>query len=240
MTQPVATIIAALITVLLGGVAAGFVSYRLTRRKTEAETEKTRAETEKLRIEIRNLSETVSYTLPQVRERVIFDGRGRIDGFDVRGSGGSFWKGKGADARPTTPAGEGSLTLQDGGVMNVQRTNTEGRYELLLLQYALDGKNSALIPKDETIGGRRKLRIACEAKAIGAEHTLRFLVREPASGLRLAEDKRIVSGNEWTAIEVFLQVDPAVACQVRIDDESVSAVPSSLQLRNLLVAERLS
>jgi hypothetical protein len=240
MTQPEATILAAVISVLLGGVAAAVVTYLLMRRKTDAEIEKIRTETEKLGIEMRILSESVSYSLPQVKERMIFDGRGRIDGFDVKGAGGSFWTGMGQDARPISPRGEGSHHFQEGGVLNIQRTNTDGRYELILQQYLLEGKTSGFILKDESIGGKRKLRIACEAKTIGGEHTLRFVVRDPSTGRRFSEDVRRISGNDWTPVEAYLTADPTVDCQVRLDDEGVSAVPSSLQIRNLIVAERLS
>lgn len=247
MTQPVATVIAALISAFIGGVSAAVVTFLLNRKKMQAETEKlivdtekTRLEAEKMRGEMKTLVETVNYSLPAAKEQVVFDSRQGIDGFDVKGFEGNFWIGQGKDARPASPKGEGSLRIEEGGVLNIQRTNTEGRFEVLLQQYLYDGKKHALIPKNELIGGRRKLRIGCEAKTIGADHLLRFIVRDPVTYQRLADDVKRIDGNDWTPIEVFLQVDPTIDVQVRIDDEAVSAVPSSVQLRNLVVAERIS
>ena len=234
MTQPTATILGAVISGVVGGLAATVVTYLLNRRKTDAETEKIRVETEKLRLEIKNLTEAVSYNLPQAKEQVVFDGSNRLDGFDIKGQPGNVWK----DNLPIGDKGEGELRLDEGGIINVQRTNVDGRYELTIQQYSYGGRTHAILPRNEGMGGKRKVRIRCEAKAIGGEHTIRFIVRDPASGRRLAEDSKRVIGNVWNPVEVFLQADPTIDSQVRIDDESVSHAPSSLQLRSLVVAER--
>jgi hypothetical protein len=235
MNQPMATIVAAVLTSLLSGVVAALVSNFLNRKKSDAETEKIRTETEKLRWEIKTLTEAVSYNLPQAKEQVIFDGTNGVDGFDIKGWPGNTWK----DNVAVGAKGEGELRFDEGGVINVKRTNTDGRYELTLQRYTYAGRDYHLLPKNESIGGKRKLRIRCEAKAIGGEHTLRFIVRDPASGKRLADDWKRVKENDWIPIEIFLQADPSTDCQVRIDDDSVSHAPSSVQLRNLVVAERL-
>jgi hypothetical protein len=239
MTQPVATVVAA----LLSGLLVAVVTYFINRRKTEAETERTRAETEKLRAEteklrseLRTLSETVATSLPR-REQILLDGRVHLDSFDVRWQGGSLYKRIDGEDRAITPRGEGTLTIEQGGILNIQRSNTDGRFELWVQRVLYRGREYPVLPKTELIAGRRKVRIACEAKAIGGEHSLRFILRAP-SGARFSDAIKRVTRNEWTPIEVALHADPTQDAQIRIDDEDVSAAPSSVQIRQLLIVER--
>jgi hypothetical protein len=243
MTQPVATVLAALVSALIGGICASVVTYYLNRRKSDAEvekiraeTEKLRAETDKLRSELRNLSETVATNLPR-REQIVLDGRERLDSFDIRGQEGSFYKRIDGEDRAITPKGEGTLQIEQGGILNIQRTNTEGRFELWVERYVYGGKEYSVLPKNELLAGKRKIVISCEAKVIGGEHSLRFLIRT-MTGHRFSDYVKRLTRNEWTPIEAALQADPAQDSQIRIDDEAVSAVPSSVQIRQLFVIER--
>lgn len=239
MTQPVATVVAA----LLSGLFVAVITYVINRRKVEAETEKTRAETEKLRAEteklrseLRTLSETVATSLP-LREQILLDGRDHLDSFDIRGQGGSLYKRIDGEDRAITPRGEGALTIEHGGILNIQRSNTDGRFELWVQRILYRGQEHSVLPKNELIAGRRKIRIACEAKVIGGEHSLRFIIRAP-SGARFSDATKRLARNEWTPIEVALHADPSQDAQIRIDDEDVSAAPSSVQIRKLLIVER--
>jgi hypothetical protein len=231
-------IISPLVTALIGGVSVAIISYLLNRKKIKAETERVVAETDKIRAEINTLTQAVD-NLSDSTEKIIFDGRSTIDGFAIRGKGGQFWTGRGSEAKPVSPKGEGTLSFE-GSIFNIQRTNTEGRYEVYLQQYVYNEKLCNSIPKDELISGKRRLRVSCEAKSIGSEHTLRFVVRGIQSGRRLADDAKVINKNEWTPVQVFLQADPTEESELRIDDEQVSVAPSSIQIRNLVVAEKHS
>jgi hypothetical protein len=68
----------------------------------------------------------------------------------------------------------------------------------------LQGQNQAIIPKDELIPGSRRLRVSCEAKAVGGDRTLRFVIRNPATGSIPAEDRITVRSNEWARFQLFL------------------------------------
>jgi hypothetical protein len=231
------TILSAFISAVIGGLGVALLNYRLNREKLKAETGKILAETEKIRTEISGLSATVAYSLPNTTERIVFDGRGRIDGFDVMGREGNYWH---ADGKPASPIGRGAVAFEEGGILNIQRTNTDGRFELWLQRYTFNGRDYPRIPKSDIIAGRRKLRVSCEAKTIGGEHTLRFVIRNPETGQRLSQDVKIISRNAWIPIQAFLQSDPTVETELRIDDENVTSAPSSLQIRNLILVERQS
>jgi hypothetical protein len=230
-----ALIISALISALLGGVVVAIVTYYLNRDKTRAEIAKLIAETEKTRAEIRGLSATVNYAIAEPNEQIIFDGQQSVDGFAIKPKEGRFWFGPG---KPRGDKGEGSVKFESGGILNVHRTNTVGRFELLIQQYTYGGRQHSVLPSNALIAGNRKLRITCEAKVIGSAHTLRFVVRTHQDGTRLAEEVQRITLNEWTPVQVYLQALATEDSEVRIDDEQVSASPSSIQIRNLVVAER--
>lgn len=170
-------------------------------------------------------------------EQIIYDSRGGIDGFDFRGQESQLWTGVGTDAKAISPKGHGALKLEGGGILDVQRIDTDGRFEVWLQRFSFEGKEYSFIPKNLHISGKRKLRIGFDAKAVGGEHTLTFVIRIE-EGYRLAEESVRVSASEWKPFEVFLQFDPTKDCQLRIDDGSVSKAPSSVQIRNIVVAER--
>jgi hypothetical protein len=243
MSDPLTTsIITAVISGLVGGTGVALLNNLLNKRKTnaeiqkvQAEAEKTSAETEKIKAELRTVTATVSYTLANSAEELLIDGRSHIDGFDVKGSEGQFWDN---NSQPISPKGRGELKFEDGGVLNVKRTNTDGRFELLFQRYIYKTGEHPLIPKDDLISGRRKLRVGGEAKSAGADHTLLFMLRDPSTKEKLAVDRVRVTTSQWTSFQVFLSADPNVDCQLRIDDEEVSRAPSSVQLRNIILTQR--
>jgi hypothetical protein len=244
--NPVLTnsIVVAGLSGLLSGVAVALLTYFLSRKRTDAEignlkaqADKAMAETDKIRAELKNVSATVSFNLPSGAEQILVDGKSGLDGFDVKGSEGQFWVGSGKDAKPTSPMAEGKLKFEEGA-LNVQRDNTEGRFELRFIRYIYKGKEYALIPKDDLISGKRRLLASCEAKVVGGEHSLRFVIRDPTAGQKLAEEVVRVATTSWATYQVFLSADAGVESQFRIDDEQVSRVPSSIQIRNVVLAQR--
>ena len=230
------SIITAVIAALGGGAVAAILTYFLNRKKTVAEIQKLQAETQKINVEVRNLSTTVD-SLSDAAEQIIFDGRVGVDGFSFKGAEAQHWTGRGENARAISPIGRGTLKFEEGKILNIQRTNTDGRYELYLLRYLYQGREYPTLPKNELISGSRRIRINCEAKSVNSQHTLRFILRTK-DGQRLAESAVQVNENVWGIFEVYLTCDPTQECQFRIDDENVSAAPSSVQIRNLVVAER--
>lgn len=237
--HPGNSIITAVVSALLAGTGGAILTYIFGKKKTQAEIENLKAEAQKNRAEADKISAelkgVLSYSLAASDEQILFDGTARIDGFDVRGNEGSFW----ANGKPTSSKGLGELTFEDGGILNVQRKNKDGRFELLFQRYAYGGGQYQTIPKDDKISGKRKVRVSCEAKVSGAEHSLRFMLREPNGG-RLAEQRVTVKANEWTKFQAFLSGDP-LECALRVDDEIDPASgqpPGSVQIRNILLAQR--
>jgi hypothetical protein len=169
-------------------------------------------------------------------DQVVFDGRGSIDGFAMRGQPGYLWTGIWPNSKRVGELGEGELAIELGGVLNIKRTNTDGRYELIVQQYSYGGRQHPVLPKDELIAGKRKLHITCQAKVVGGEHTLRFVINA-TDGQQLARETRRVTRNEWIPIDAYLQAPATKDVEVRIYDEQITG-PSSVQIKDLVITQR--
>jgi len=242
MPVPEPSLINALISGVLGGVVVAFLNYWLTRKKTWAEIEKFKAETEKIRRELSqtvdNISDAVSYKLSNLAERSIYDSKGRDVGFDFQGGDAQHYAVVDGKDQPVSSFSKGTLTFEPGGVLNIQRLNTEGRYEVWLNRYFFKGTEVISIPRDDLMAGQRSLRVDFEAKAAGAEHTLRVLLKNKTNWI--AHEQRRVTENSWTPIKIYFQISPAEECRLRIDDMDVSKAPSSVQIRNFSIVEKSS
>ena len=173
-------------------------------------------------------------------ERVVYSSNGRDVGFDFRGSKAQLWQKVGGVDQPISEYGTGVLTFESGGVLNIQRSNTDGRYEVTLQAYLFGKTETTAIPRDDLIPGLRRLRLSCEAKAAGAEHTLRFVLKNEKTNKWVAQDERTITSNTWTPINIYFQIPPTEECRLRIDDLNVTYAASSVQIRNLVLAERVS
>jgi hypothetical protein len=239
-------IISALIASVIGGVVVAILNFLFTKGKTnaeikklEAETDKTKTETEKMRLELKNLADTVKYKLAETTEITIYDSGSDCDPHHFEGKEGQFfdtnkWKHSGS-------TGRGRLIIDEQrGIINIQRTNKEGRYELWLRHYLYNNGNRTILPGNEIIAGKRKLRISFEAKAVGGSHHLRFVLKDDKTKDWLANEKLKIARNDWVQHELFFHISPTANCVLRIDNEDVSHSPSSVQIRNLVFAEKVS
>jgi hypothetical protein len=177
-------------------------------------------------------------TKPITGAQVVFDGRGAIDGFAIKGQPGYLWTGTWPNSTRAGKIGEGELAIELGGVLNIKRSNTDGRFELVVKQYSYGGQQHSVLPKDEVIAGKRKLQVACLAKVVGGEHTLRFVVNA-TDGEQLAHQTHRVIGNEWKPINVYLEAPATKDAEVRIYDEQITG-PSSVQIKDLVITQRES
>lgn len=236
-------ILPALISSLIGGVTVALINHLFTKKKTDAETRKLEAEADKIRaeaqkvgIEVQGLSATISYKLnSNAAENLLYDAKSDFDPFDFQGKGGQIWYQE--QHAHKGPVGEGSLTFQEGGILNIQRPNAGGRFEVLLQRYQYGGVTKTFIPKNESISGQRRIRVSCEAKA-AVKHTLEFVWKHGYD--TLAHQQTRIDGNEWASVDLYFQFSAMYDCVLRIDDRDVSETPSSVQIRNLAVAEKAS
>lgn len=169
-------------------------------------------------------------------KQIIYDSSKGCYTSDFKGAEGFFWKGKFDKAEKISGQGLGVLEVE-GGVLNVRRTNTEGRFEIKLQRYSYNGQDEDRIPENVEISGKRKLRIACQAKVPAGEHSLHFVLKNEKTQDWLGDQTIKITKSGWTDINLLFLVDPTQDCWLRIDDQDVSKAPSSIQIRNLLVEE---
>ena len=234
-------ILAPIASGLISGLLVATVNHFFTRKKTKAETEKLEAESAKIRVETQKIQsemsaltstvKEVSYKLGEPREQIIYDGRSFSDGSHFKGYGDRFHK------EPSEkPKGMGSLKIENN-ILNLQRTNTGGRFRITLLNYSYSNTSRDFLPKNDFIAGKRQLKISCEVKAINGAHTLLFSVKNLSIGSQLDKYEETISLNEWTKVEAYFRIPPNEDCQLWIDDQNVSQANSSLQLRNIVLSE---
>jgi hypothetical protein len=164
-------------------------------------------------------------------EEILFDSGQGLYASDFRAFPGELWR-NGVHA---STKGEGTLRVEDG-VLNLQRSNTDERFELWLQRYSYKGNEYNKIPKDELISGNREIRVSCEAKA-SCNHTLRFTLRDFVAGPVLERVVQITSNN-WKPIDMTFEIPPHEDIQLWIFDQGVAKAPSSIQVRNLVVAQK--
>jgi len=233
---------------LLAGVVSGVVvavlNFVLTRRKTRAEIAKLELDAEKLRRELSQsidaIPGAVTHALASAAERIIYATAGGAVGHDFTGQEAKLWQKVDGKDQPISDLGRGSLSFTDDGSLNISRSNTDGRYEVWLTRYTVDGKEHARIPRDDHIEGVRSLRLSGEAKAVGGEHTLRFVFKNESANTWADKREHRVTTNAWTPFSLHFRVSPSEECRLRIDDLDISKAPSSLQLRNIVLAEKTS
>lgn len=172
-------------------------------------------------------------------EQVIYAMAGRDLGFDFKGSRAQVWQKVDGLDQPMSGFGEGSLDFGASGILSIRRSNTEGRYEVWLKSYTLGGVEKALVPSNDFAAGTRRFRVDCEAKAAGAAHTLRFVLRSNETRQWVASEScTIEPNNTWTLIRLYFEVAASDEFRLRIDDLGVDRAPSSVQIRQLRLVER--
>jgi hypothetical protein len=128
---------------------------------------------------------------------------------------------------------QGFLSFEEDGTIRIERINSDGRYELHLRhngpkKYSFKRKNDPVF---------RELEVSCDTKVDVGEHTLRFLLKDEEADEWTAKWETKIVAKEWVKIKCILLAPTTVDVLLRIDDMSVSQVPSSVYVRNLKVVE---
>jgi len=231
-------IVIGLISSLVGGLLVAVANNFLVRKKTDAEAAKLRAEADKanaeadkVRIESKKLAAEIEklnsvvleanyYATSSANERIIYDGRKGIEGYDLKALGKSrvFHEIK-------------------NGVLVIRRSSDKGVYQIQVCTYVYDSREKEYLPKNELLTGPRKLRVSCEAKVTQGYHSLLFAVTSIPRNELLDRNEVIVDQAEWTEISLYFRFPSYCDCVLQIIDLPKSQ-PGSLQLRKLVLAER--
>lgn len=240
-----AAVIAAVFGVGGGVVSAWFVQWlgrdqnKANLIKTTQEIEKTKQDMqetalnmEQTRLEIEqlrgNVQAAVSYQRASSDVVTLYDSRQGFSGFDFVMSP---WSGA-----------EGRIALLDGdvkgGTLSLERRNTHGGMRLELKNYLIQGSSVTILP---AAGSTRRLRAELEARVLGADHSIRLVMKDPKSrtGMHLADwSARLTADAPWTPIDAYFVFPGDGQALFRIDDDNVSTAPSTLQIRKVVLTEK--
>lgn len=210
--------------------------YRLHKKSKESER-LARHLMQNLRYELNTKLQVVerqAYRQLPGNETIVYDGRAGMGEKDFTGNGARVWdyvahRFEGSD-------GTGRLRTE-GNTLCIERTNTDGRYELHLHRFVFDGKETTSIPAS-TEQSVRHLRLTFGVKKETASHQLRVVFKGKASKEVLAEKDYVVFNPDWEAAELFFSVATTESCGLRIDDLEVLEAPSRIWLRNVVLREK--
>jgi hypothetical protein len=224
---------------VVGAIAALVVSL-FSMRKTAAETAKLTAEAEKTRLETAEIGSRAAnaesmarlayQTSPARQSIALYDSRS--GGFSLFDFETELWE---------PAAGELSLvSTQEASddILVIVRHNTDGTFVAWLNRYGyIDGPT--VIPVGDAAGVKRRFRVRCQVRAYGAEHTLLLTLKMTGApiGDYLGQRRHRITPGVWTDIDDHFDLSFSANCRLRLEDRSVSAAPSRLEIRNFIVTE---
>jgi len=140
-----------------------------------------------------------------------------------------------AHLRVTREAGNDTLVID--------RNNKDGQVVLWLKKY--DYINSPdVIPRSDQWDTRRTFRVRCKVQAHDAAHTFKLMLKlvgvEAGDYEGIEIRRRITPGTDTLTPPIDDQFDVQLRrdCELRLEDRDVSAAPTRLEIRDLIVKER--
>jgi hypothetical protein len=137
-------------------------------------------------------------------------------------------------------AGELSLDSEKArnDILVIDRNNTGGTFVAWLSKYGYLN-NPTVIPVGGPAGAERRFRVRCQVRAHGAEHTLFLTFKMDGAPMRryLGQQHHRITSDIWTDIDDYFEQSFSANCRLRLEDRSVSAAPSRLEVRNFVVTE---
>jgi hypothetical protein len=222
-------------------VVAGF-NFFVTRTKTALEIRKLEKELADLSEDQKTTSESLSRVqkylsedIPVYRnEEIIYKNTDGNIGYDFRGNTGKLWS---SDGKPISAEGRGAHKFLDPDLIQIDRENKEGRYEIHLQNYLSYGQKRQTIQNDAS-GNTRNLRVACEARSLKGEHALRFILRDPGTNKWFSNSvTHKIRSTDWMRLDGYFSLPPGSNAELRIDDLDVSDPPSSVQIRKIQLTQ---
>jgi hypothetical protein len=231
-----------MITAIAGVVAAisALVVSLFSLRKTAAETAKLTAETKKISQETTAIESKAANAESMARFAYeTFPARQSITLYDSRSGGFSLFD---FEIDLWEPAA-GELGLASSGktsddILVIIRLNTEGTLVAWLNKYGYIDRPT-MIPVGDAAGVRRMFRVRCQVRAHEAEHTLLLTLKMIGAPMReyLGQRRHRITPGVWTDIDDHFDLSFSANCRLRLEDRSLSAAPSRLEIRNFVVTE---
>lgn len=204
------------------------IHVRLTWAASQAE--ELRVENEQIRSRVANAEASIAYERADPRLLTVYDSsRNGFDRFDFA-----------LDSHDGAQA-ELKIVTDDthNDTLALLWPSTAGKVYVYLTRYGYVGQPGA-IPVGNAAGVRRQLRVQCDVRALSGAHTFLLVLKGLTAppGDHVDERRQRVGSEQWVPIDVVFSVAVATDFRLRIEDRSVSAAPSRLEVRNLVITER--
>ncbi len=231
-----------IIAAVVGGISALIISlinnfWNSTKGKVEIE--KMQAETKKLNMEMsvmkednENISNSFSY-LSNTNEEIILYQSTKLSGFDIKFNQTKCFK----NNAPYGVNAIGELKIQKG-MISVDRANKEGRLEIVLSKYTIDGETTDYLPHNLSIPGDREIHLQFKVKSIKGQQTIRAVVKDKHENKWLAQVSKNITDNEWVPVDGYFRIPVDKDILIRIDNENALVFPTSYQIKEIRLTER--
>lgn len=165
------------------------------------------------------------------KDRVVCDTGSNSSEHDFVGRNSHVYKGR----EIASELSKGELHVLADGAFHLERGNLEGRYEIELRP---SGPKKPSLSKAIDMP-ERVLRVSCEAKVEGGEHSVRFVWKDIENDKWVADKSVTVKNADWTKFEFQARIPAFLDLLFRIDDLTPSKAPSHLYLRKLKIVDTL-
>lgn len=231
------------IAAIVGAISAVLVSLvnnLLNSRKTKYEIEKLKAETAKIKAETtemvedssKNIVNSIEYESSSEQEIVLYESS-NISEFDLKLNESKCFANNASYGKRAS----GELSVKDG-VVSVTRNNQDGRLELVLKKYIIDGTEHSYLPNNPLLTGERKIHLRFYAKSTNGRQNIRAVAKDNNENKWLAQVSKRIENNEWVAINAYFRVPANKDAFIRIDNEDVENAPTSYQIKDIRLTER--
>jgi hypothetical protein len=132
----------------------------------------------------------------------------------------------------------GKLDIKDG-VLNLKRTNKDGRFIIRILEYNNNNITGKFIKSNINLEGDRRILVSFKAKIIGGSHSIRVVCTKKDSHLWVhkANFKFVIESKEYQDFNQILKVPANEDFNIRMEDIEVENPQSSIQIRDFMVKE---
>ena len=141
---------------------------------------------------------------------------------------------------PIGEPGEGEATVLKDGLIQINRTNAEGRVILKFLRFQSEaGKDLSYIPARTEAGSQRTFEIALEAQAIHAPHQLRLAFRSHPNEEFIQDAYISVEPDRWQKLGRLMIPRADRNMYFFVESSAQKQSGGAIQIRKLVLSEQM-
>jgi hypothetical protein len=122
-------------------------------------------------------------------------------------------------------------------ILEIERSNTDGKYVIKLIKYISGEGTSNLIEKDKMHVGDRIVRISFSAKVSQGSHMIWFVPKRPGehSWIGNTYANQTVASLNWSRLNLEFSISQNLDFEIYIQDSDTKNANTSLQIKDLII-----